>query len=399
MTKAKFKNIILVCIISLVVLFPVFTSAEVLFGQDYQQSLHKYINQADTSIAMAMYFIYPNFEDKTNPINQLLYDLVDAQKRGLDVKVVLESSKLNVNRAAYQFLRKNGANVSFDTPTNLLHIKAIVIDNRYLFLGSANWSRSAIEQNYEATYFIDSPKEANELVQYINNIPIQSGDAFLSSTQGVSLSKDFLLSPELGRNLFKSHGDKQFDLYLLLCKIQQETGQSHIVIDYEALAKEMGYSELDDLGGYRSQHRYFWQRIHHLLSFLDKYGLIEYQDGEVDSISNNPKEPSIIIPSEYWDYGYSDTLSMRMKYVYLICLCEASKSAVYPMWYRSQKHMMKLYGIGERALSQGLSDLEDIGIIEVTRDKSPFVYGEPREANKYKMLPLEVLKEDVEVNE
>jgi len=69
------------------------------------------------------------------------------------------------------------------------------------------------------------------------------------------------------------------------------------------------------------------------------------------------------------------------------------------MWYRSQKHMMKLYGIGERALSQGLSDLEDIGIIEVTRDKSPFVYGEPREANKYKMLPLEVLKEDVEVNE
>ena len=64
MTKAKFKNIILVCIISLVVLFPVFTSAEVLFGQDYQQSLHKYINQADTSVTMAMYFIYPNFEEK-----------------------------------------------------------------------------------------------------------------------------------------------------------------------------------------------------------------------------------------------------------------------------------------------------------------------------------------------
>ena len=126
MIKAKFKNIILVCIISLVVLFPVFTSAEVLFGQDYQQALHKYINQADTSVTMAMYFIYPNFEDEDNPINQLLDDLVAAQKRGVNVKVVLENSKFNVSRAAYQFLKENGVNVCFDTPFGGFKGKTIV---------------------------------------------------------------------------------------------------------------------------------------------------------------------------------------------------------------------------------------------------------------------------------
>jgi len=63
--KFEFRRIDLICIIFLLtIFFPVFTSAEVLFGQDYQQSLHKYINQADTSVTMAMYFIYPNFEEK-----------------------------------------------------------------------------------------------------------------------------------------------------------------------------------------------------------------------------------------------------------------------------------------------------------------------------------------------
>jgi cardiolipin synthase len=375
-------------IIFLIISCNYYASAEVLFGDEYQQSLHKYLSQADSSITMAMYFICCNFEDDSNPINQLLTDLVEAQKRGLDVKLVLEGSKLALSRQAYQFLKENGVDVYFDTAAHVLHIKSIVIDNRYVFIGSANWSRSAIERNYEATYFTESLKEANELTNYINSIPLQEGLAPIPCTQGVSLSKDFLFSPDLGRQLLKSQADKQFDLYLLLCKIQQETGSSEINIDYESLAKQMGYAELDDIGGYRSQYHYFWQRIHHLLSFLEKYGLIEYQKEKVNLIGNNPNSPSIIIPFEYWDYGYADTLSMRMKYAYLICLCQASNSSSYPMWFESQKNMAKIYGIDAVTISKGLCDLEDVGLIEVTRDKAPYVNWEDRRANEYKMLPL-----------
>jgi HKD family nuclease len=390
------KIFLVFTIIILSISFTHSVAGEVLFGQDYQQSLHKHLSQADSSITMAMYFICSNFEDDNNPINQLLDDLVKAQKRGVDVKVVLEGSKLALSRQAYQFLKENGVDVYFDTAAHVLHIKSIVIDNRYVFIGSANWSRSAIERNYEATYFTESLKEANELTNYINSIPLQEGLAPIPCTQGVSLSKDFLFSPDLGRQLLKSQADKQFDLYLLLCKIQQETGSSEINIDYESLAKQMGYAELDDIGGYRSQYHYFWQRIHHLLSFLEKYGLIEYQKGKVDLIGNNPNSPSIIIPFEYWDYGYVDTLSMRMKYLYLICLCEASKSSSYPMWFRSQKSIAKIYGIDPTTISNGLCELEDMGIIEVTRDNSPFVIGDDRMANEYKMLSLGDLRDEVE---
>ena len=60
---------------------------------------------------------------------------------------------------------------------------------------------------------------------------------------------------------------------------------------------------------------------------------------------------------------------MRAKYIYLICLYEASRSTRYPFWFRSQKDMSKLYGISDNTISSALLELEEKGIIEVTRDK------------------------------
>ena len=383
------KKLSLVVLVSFVFLFfSLNASAEILFGEAYQKTLHKHLIQAEESIAIAMYFIYPDFDDSDNPINQLVDDLINAKQRGVDIKVVLEGSKLNVNSRAYQKLRQNEVKVYFDTPERLLHSKIVVIDNRYVFVGSANWSESAIEKNYEATHFADSPQDAKALTEYINKIPIQKEDVFLPYTSGVSLSTDFLLSPDLGRKLLKNHGDKQFDTYLLLCKIQQETGKTQITIDYEAIAKQLGYTELDDLGEYYSQRRYFWQRVHHLLEFLRRHGLIDYEKGKVTLKNNLPGESAITIPFEFWDYKYSDSLSMAAQYMYLICLNEANKSAKYPVWFRSQEDMVKLYGISARTITKAVSELEEKGIIEITRDKvTPPDFGD-RKANVYKLLPL-----------
>ncbi|MBU1122459.1 MAG: phospholipase D-like domain-containing protein [Candidatus Omnitrophota bacterium] len=122
----KHKNIkipFLIFFISLFLSFSLNSSAEVLFGETYCQTLHKHLTQAEESITIAMYFMYPDFENPDNPINQLVNDLIAAKQRGVDVKVVLEGSKLNVSRRAYQKLRQNEVKVYFDTPEHLLHIK------------------------------------------------------------------------------------------------------------------------------------------------------------------------------------------------------------------------------------------------------------------------------------
>lgn len=388
----KIKNILPLFLICLAALFfPLNASADLLFGKAYYQILHQYLAQSKSSITIAMYFIIINPEDQADPVNQLVNDLIAAKNRGVKIKVILEDSKLKENRLAYEKLRANNITVYFDTAQHLLHVKEVVIDDRYVFAGSANWSKAAIEDNYEATYFQDSRPDALASKQYIDNIPIQKNDLFLPQLKGVTISPDFLLASNSGRRLLKAEAFKQFDLYLLLCKLQQETAKSSLDIDYDALAKKMGYVAPRNLGKYRDQHHYFYERIHRSLKRLKGYGLIDYRKGKVILKADNAKKagiPVIIIPFEYWEYGYSDSLSMRAKYLYLICLSEASHSTRYPFWFRSQQDLAKLYGISDTTISLGLLELEEKGIIEITRDKPTPPDFSDRQANIYRMLAL-----------
>ena len=370
----------------MILLIPLNASAEVLFGEKYQQTLHKHLTRAEKSITIAMYFII--LEPKgEGPINELVNDLVDAKNRGVSVKVLLESSKLKASRLAYKKLKENNIAVYFDTPKQLLHIKGVAIDDRHLFLGSANWSRAAIEDNNEASYLTNSMLDAIVFRKHVENTPFQDKDAFLPLTKGVSISQDFLLSSKSGRRLLKSQATKQLDLYLLLLKMQQKEKKDTITVNYDSLAKDMGYVTQKDLGKYRNEHHYFYERIHRLLIRLKKYGLIKYKKGVV-TLKTYKNKSSIIMPFEYWQYGYPDYLSMRAKYMYLICLHEAARSTRYPFWFRSQKDMAKLYGISDTTISLGLLELEERGIIEITRDRPTPPDFSNRKANVYKVLPL-----------
>ncbi len=205
----RIKNILplfLICFTAL--LFPLSASADVVFGKACHQILHKYFTQSESSITIAMYFIIINPADKANPVNELVDDLVAAKNRGVEVKVILEDSKLKENRLAYEKLRENNIAVYFDTAEHLLHIKGVVIDDRYVFVGSANWSKAAFEDNYEATYFEDSARDAIAFKKYIDNIPVLEENLFLPQAEGVAISRDFLLVTGLGRRLLKAQAFK-----------------------------------------------------------------------------------------------------------------------------------------------------------------------------------------------
>jgi hypothetical protein len=338
-----------------------------------------------------MYFVIIDDEDGSSPVNILVNDLVAAKGRGVDVKVVLEDSKFKASRLAYKKLKDEGIEVYFDTAKELLHVKGVAIDDKYIFIGSANWSRAAIEDNYEVTYLEESPEDAIAFREYVESIPVAEGEFFLPDEEGVELLSSFLLSPDLGRQLLKAQAYKQLDLYLLLCKMQEEAGKAYFDIDYDSLAKKIGYKAPKSLRKYRNAHHYYYERIHRLLIPLKKHGLIDYKKGKVTlkaNTSDKPDKAKIIIPYEYWQEEYSDKLSMRAKYMYLICLYEAARSTRYPLWFRSQKDMSKLYGISDTTISLGMQELEDKGLIEIIRDKPTPPDFSDRKANVYKMLPM-----------
>ena len=393
MIKTLLKKITILVINTLLLLILLGPSihAELLFGREYYEKLHEYINKAEDSITAAMYFIIPDPRNEQGPVNIIVDDLIKAHNRGVKVKIVLEDRKMKENKTAYQKLRENNIAVYFDTKEHLMHAKAVSIDDKYVFTGSANLSRAAIDDNYEVSFLEHSVSDAVRLRKFIDSIPVQSEDVFYPQTEGVNISSTFILLPDTGRVLLKNQADKQFDLYLLLLKNAEENDNNNIVIDYDSLAKEMGYKAPDNLGRYRNDHEYYYERIHRSLEKLKKYDLIKYDKNIVTLKIGNDKgfeKGSIVIPYEYWESGYTDKLSMRAKYMYLICLYEASKSSRYPFWFRSQKDMSDIYGISDTTISKGLLELEENGIIEVTRDKLDPADFTNRKANVYTMLSL-----------
>ena len=147
----------------------------VLEDNRYIDSLLEKINESQSSILVSMY-IFKTTGKKTSASNKVKDALIKTAKRGVNVKVMLEveggrSSTLNKeNRITADKLEKGGVKVYFDSPRKRTHVKAIVIDDRYTFIGSHNLTASALQYNKELSLMIDSVEVAEKTARYIEDM-------------------------------------------------------------------------------------------------------------------------------------------------------------------------------------------------------------------------------------
>ncbi|MBU3917047.1 hypothetical protein KKA14_16055, partial [bacterium] len=101
-------------------------------NERYQEQLLEKIKKAQKSVYIGAY-LFKTSNRKDGVVNQLISELVNAQKRGVDVKVLLEKSdyndKLNkYNTQTKNRLKKEKIKVRFDSPLKQTHSKLIIID-------------------------------------------------------------------------------------------------------------------------------------------------------------------------------------------------------------------------------------------------------------------------------
>jgi phosphatidylserine/phosphatidylglycerophosphate/cardiolipin synthase-like enzyme len=144
-------------------------------NREFQTALLKYMKSARRSIILS-YFIFKTTGRPDNVPRRITDELVSARKRGVDVTVILEKktdnkdslNRENLHTAA--ILARGGIKVFFDSPKKTTHVKAAVIDDRLVFLGSHNLTQSALLHNNELSVLIDSPAMATEIRSYLNNL-------------------------------------------------------------------------------------------------------------------------------------------------------------------------------------------------------------------------------------
>jgi len=143
----------------------------VLTDRDYYYSVRDTLQEANSSIIVVMYSMIYDPEDSFDWANDLIRELVNAKDRGVNVTVIIEYRTyfgyMDRNLEAYTYLSSNGVSVKLDNDTDTDHLKLVIIDDKIVYVGSHNWSESALYYNHETSIKIISEEIAQTFKQYI----------------------------------------------------------------------------------------------------------------------------------------------------------------------------------------------------------------------------------------
>lgn len=141
----------LLIVLSITISLSTLAKTEVYFSlsDNPQKVIIKNINQAETFINIAMYTL----TDK-----EILLSLINAQERGVKVRVYLDRSQIESTYSISRLLVQKGIKVRISTNNYIMHNKFAIIDNRLLLTGSYNWTASANSRNDENLMVIDDPE-------------------------------------------------------------------------------------------------------------------------------------------------------------------------------------------------------------------------------------------------
>lgn len=121
-----------------------------------EKKLEKLIKKSDTSIKVAMY----NFSYK-----KIAKSLKKASNRGVEVLVLLDSSKVKKDDKIYKYLKKYDIKVKLSKEK--LHTKLISIDGKSAMIGSINLTKKSFSENYESVLLTQDKEVIQKIDKFI----------------------------------------------------------------------------------------------------------------------------------------------------------------------------------------------------------------------------------------
>lgn len=137
----------------------------------YFQQVHEALQNARSSIHIASFELKYYDKYPSSLQNQLIEDLIAAHKRGVDVRIVIDEYADNdPNTNAYEYVKRSGIPIKYDSNATTTHCKLIIIDGRIVVLGSTNFSFYALEKNNEVDLIVRSEKTAAYFERYFQRL-------------------------------------------------------------------------------------------------------------------------------------------------------------------------------------------------------------------------------------
>lgn len=87
-------------------------------------------------------------------------ELVNAKKRGVDVKIIIDALNASGKYSKHPYLRENGVLVKTENYAGKMHSKSMIVDDEFVIIGSMNFSYSGENKNDENLIVIKNPEIA-----------------------------------------------------------------------------------------------------------------------------------------------------------------------------------------------------------------------------------------------
>jgi len=347
-----------------------FYSAKVrdISDRGYEEAVIELIDNAEESVVIGMYHISTRLK-ANNPVKLLLNDLVEAEERGAEVRIYLNTKFPDVSyeeligKDEFKRLEDVGCEVYFIPQGRKLHDKVVIVDRRYVVEGSMNWSIIALRNNFESATLIDSPELAEEKIARLERIyQIQKekeepGERVRtplyvdSIIERIEIKKALIEDERYFPGMLKASDHRVMDLYLILAAYSQKLGKPKFFLNLEDAGLGLGLPVSWDDESLRRQ------VIKALRTLEDRYNLIEVE------FSYGSDAHVIILPLLGEDFTIeTDTLDprdkeipQRLKFLLLVKALlekEGKDLDVVP-----QREIMRRFYITERTLEKALADL------------------------------------------
>lgn len=380
--KKLFSTAVLLGIFLFSVVFPFSGRAQSQFHEakvkdisdrKYEPAVIELLDNAKSSIVISMYIIQAG---EKGPVRLLIKDLEEALDRGVSVDIYLntrfqEGRALDVEKdEVFNALRKKGGKIFGVTPSTRMHDKLIIVDNRYVVIGSANWSVSSLKSNYEDATLVDSPKFAKDMLVRIRQHTLKGDEpnktekarnikrsVILNDDSVVAFDCDLLTDKGLFPRMVTERDARAMDAYLLLKAYALEQEADEYFLSLEQLAVDLGMpSDWSDSDLRR-------QAIKILEKLQDRYKLVsvDFKHGKDAWVTFRPlSADTFVFKGKFLNPEYLSRLSEPAKFVLFIkALLEKEGKAINSF---TQEQLSRRFNIDRKTLGRGLKEIASIDV-------------------------------------
>lgn len=149
------------------------------FDEQYFAVCLSMIRAAKENIFLSTFVVNLQAYRKQTKTQSLLGALKEAAQRGVEVKILLNRYQpqrkiTKLNNLAALYLKGDNIDLRFLPDNRCCHAKFIVVDKKSFILGSHNWTRKALERNFEVSFFLEDVILAGELTAWFLRLFLRS---------------------------------------------------------------------------------------------------------------------------------------------------------------------------------------------------------------------------------